>query len=65
MQNHCVGDVGHMKFVEADQAVFLCDAARDFVQRIGNAFQLVELAVHAAHEFVKMQPGLAHTGTTE
>ena len=49
-----------MKFIKTNQPILLCDTAGNFIQRIGHAFQVVQLAVYAAHEFMEMQSGLAH-----
>ena len=59
VQDHCVGDVGHMKFVKADEAVTLGDAFAQDLQGILCALHLGELAVHLTHELVEVQPGLA------
>ena len=59
VQDHRVRDIGDVEFVETDQPVALGDAAREFVERIGLAFQLFEFAMHFAHELVKMQTRLA------
>lgn len=60
VQDHRIGDVADVEFIEADQAIALGDAACEFVERIGAATQLFELAVHLAHELVEVQARLAH-----
>ena len=59
VQDHRVGDVGDMELVEADQPVAPRDAPAEFVERIGRALQVLQLAVHLAHELVEVQPRLA------
>ena len=59
VQDHRVGDVGHVELVEADELVTLGDTSSQFVQRIDRALQLAQLAVHLAHELVEVQPRLA------
>ena len=44
-----------MELVEADQAIALRDAFGHLIERILHTFDFVKLAMHAAHEFVKMQ----------
>ena len=48
-----------MKFIKANQAITFGQSFGDLIERILHAFDFVELAMHAAHEFVKMQAGLA------
>ena len=59
MQDHRVGDVRHVEFVEADEPVALGDPLAQLVERIHGALQLTQFAVHLAHELVKVQPRLA------
>ena len=67
-EDHGVGDVGDMEFVEAEQPGFLEQLFGDEPDRI-FAFVLAELHllaqrenafVHVEHEFVKMRAALAH-----
>jgi hypothetical protein len=59
MQDHRVGDVGHVELVEADQLVALGNAQAQLVQRVDRALQLAQFAVHLAHELVEVQARLA------
>ena len=59
MQDHGVCDVGHMKFVKSNEFVFFGNLLAQHIQRIDRALQLAQLAVHLAHEFMKMQTGFA------
>ncbi len=59
IENHRVGDIGDVEFVETNQPVALRDAPREFIEWIGRAFQLLQLAMHLAHELVEMQTRLA------
>ena len=59
VQDHRVGDVGHVKLVEANQPVAARDAPSEFVQRVHRALEVLQFAVHFAHELVKVQPCLA------
>ena len=70
-EDHGVGDVGDMKFVEAEQPGFLEQRFGDKSDRI-FAFVLAELHllaqrenafVHVEHEFVKMRAALARHRT--
>ena len=62
MQNHRVGDVGHMKLIKTDELIALRHALPQHIQRVLNALQLPKLAVHFAHELVEMQAGFALNG---
>jgi hypothetical protein len=59
VQDHRIGDVGHMELIEADELVALRHPFAQFIERIDSALQLAQLAVHLAHELMKMQPRLA------
>ena len=64
MQDHRIGDVGDVEFVEADQA----EAPRHLLAQLLPAGRLVpcisiSCAVHLAHELVEVQPGLPLQGT--
>jgi len=59
MQDHGVGDVGHVEFVKADQAVALGHFLAQHIQRVHRALHGRQFTVHLAHELVKMQTGLA------
>jgi len=59
VQDHRVGDVGDVEFVEADQPISSRNALTEFLQRIHRAMKLREFAMHLAHELVKVQPRLA------
>jgi hypothetical protein len=63
VQDHRVGDVGDVELVEADQPEAPRDAPPQLVQRVGRALELLQLAVHLAHELVEVQPRLALSGT--
>jgi hypothetical protein len=60
VENHRIRNIRHMEFVEADQSIFFGDAASDLVERVCNTLQFVELPVHAAHEFMEVQPGFTY-----
>src|SRR3989475_247430 len=51
--DHGVGNIVHVQFVEADEAIALGDALGERAQGIFAALQLLELAVHVAHEVVE------------
>ena len=65
-EDHGVGDVGHMKLVEAKQPGFLRKIRRDQLDRIGAGIfaelhllaKRVDAFVHVEHEFVKMRAAL-------
>ncbi len=59
VQDHRVGHVGDVELVEADQPEALGDALAKFFQWVGNALQVLQLAVHLAHELVEVQARLA------
>ena len=59
VQDHGVGDVGHMEFVKANQLVTLGNLLTQNIQGVGLALQLPQLAVHLAHELMKVQTGFA------
>ena len=59
VQDHRVGDVGDVELVEADQAEAPGDAPAQFVERVDRAAQVLQFAVHLAHELVEVQPRLA------
>jgi hypothetical protein len=59
MQDHRVGDVGHVEFVEADQPETPGHALAQLVQRIDRALQLPQLAMDLPHELMEVQPRLA------
>ncbi len=59
VQDHGVGHVRHVEFVETDQLVALGNACAELVQGVDRALQVAQLAVHLAHELVEMQPRLA------
>jgi hypothetical protein len=58
-QDHRVGDVRDVELVEADETVPPRGALREPGDRILFPLQRVELAVHLAHEVVKVHPALA------
>ena len=62
VQDHGVGDVGHMELVEADQPVLARHLPGEHVQRVDRALQQGQLAVHLPHELVEMQARLALHG---
>ena len=59
VQNHCVGNVGHMKFVKANQAVALRHTFGHLFQRVGLPFERFQFAVHTVHELVKVNANFA------
>ena len=62
IENHGVCDVGHMKLVKTDQLVLFGDFGTQRIQRVLRALHQVQLAVHLAHEFMKVQTHLAFDG---
>ena len=60
MQDQRVGDVCHMEFVKTQQAMASGHAPGQFIQRIGQPFEFIQLVVHLAHELMEMQAGFAH-----
>ncbi len=62
VQDHRVGDIGDVELVEADEPVAQRDAAAELLQRVGHALQVLQLAVHLAHELVEVQAHLALQG---
>src|SRR5437879_41353 len=58
-QDHGVGDVGDVKFVETDQPATPRGALGERGDRILGALQLVELAMDLAHEVVEVDAALA------
>ena len=61
-ENHRVGDVGHVKLVEADEAPAARDALRHDRERILLAFQPREILVDVAHERMEMDARLPADG---
>jgi hypothetical protein len=59
-ENHRVGDVGDVEFVEADQPVAPGGAHGHLGDRVLGALELVELAMDLAHEVVEVHAALAH-----
>ena len=59
VQDHRVGDVGDVELVEADQPEAARDAPAQFVERVDGALEVLQFAMHLAHELVEVQPGLA------
>ena len=57
-ENHRVGDVRNMEFIEADQSIPPCRARRCLGNRVLRPFQGVEFAMDLAHEMVEMHPAL-------
>ena len=62
VQDHRVGDVGHMELVKANQLVTLGHAFAQLIKRVDGALDHGQFAVHLAHEFVKVQTGFALDG---
>ena len=62
LENHRVGNVRDMEFVEADDGITFGSAACHFVERVGHGLERFQLLVHGPHEFMKMQAGLAFRG---
>ena len=58
-KDHRVGDVGNVKFVEADQPVAAGDPRRHRRQRVFLARERLQLVVDAFHESMKVNAGLA------
>ena len=59
VQDHRVGHVGDVELVEADQPEAPRDAPPEFVERVDGAFEVLQFAVHLAHELVEVQARLA------
>ena len=59
VQDHGVGDVGHVEFIKTNQLVSLGHAHAQHIQRVDRALHVAHLAVHLAHELVKVQTGFA------
>ena len=59
MQDHRVGHVCDVELVEADQAEAPRDALAELIQRVDGALELLQLAVHLAHELMEVQARLA------
>jgi hypothetical protein len=59
VQDHGIGDVGNVEFVETDELVTFGNARTQHIERVLRALQLVEFAVHFAHELMKVQAHLA------
>src|SRR5207237_4880063 len=60
-----IGDVGDVELVKADKPTVARRARGQRGERILGALQLVELAVHLAHEVMKMHAALANEGHAE
>jgi hypothetical protein len=58
-EDHGVGDVGNVKFVEAHQAKPPSDAGSDRQQRVFLVLERLKLFMDPAHERVEMHPRLA------
>src|SRR3546814_7909080 len=59
VQNHGIGNIRHMEFIEADQAVALGNTARHLVQRVLLAPNRIKFTMYATHELMKMHTRLA------
>ena len=62
VQDHGVGDISNMKFIETNQLETLGHASAQFIQRVDRALQFMQFTVHLSHEFVKMQAGFTLNG---
>ena len=58
-EDHRIGNVRDMEFVETDQARIDGDTIRHLGQRIAFTLEDVQLAMHLLHEGVEMHPALA------
>src|SRR3546814_17576415 len=59
VQNHGIGNIRHMEFIETDQAVALGNTARHLVQRVLLAPNRIKFTMYATHELMKMHTRLA------
>ena len=59
-ENHRVGDVVDVKFVETDQPILLGDILRQVSERVFLALEFVKRLVHVAHEVVEMHAAFLH-----
>ena len=59
---HCVSDVGDMKFIEAEDLGFGCNIARNQRHRVGLPLMTAEPLVDFLHEAVEMHPLLGDVG---
>ena len=59
VQDHRVGDVCDVKFIETNQLEALGHAPAQLVQWVNSALQFMQFTVNLSHEFVKMQTGFA------
>ena len=62
MQNHGIGDIGHVKFIKAQYISPFGHALAQRLQRVHRALQTMQFTVYLAHEFMKMQSQLALAG---
>ena len=62
VQDHGVGDVSDVKFIETNQLETLGHAPTQFIQGVDGALQLMQFTVHLSHEFVEMQAGFTLYG---
>ena len=59
MQYQCVGNVGDMKFVKTNQLIAKRHAFAQHIKWVSGTLQVMEFAVHLAHELMKMQARFA------
>ena len=60
LENHGIGHIRDMKLIETDQAIPRGKPAGDLIERITHLPEITQFAMHAAHELMKVHPGLAH-----
>jgi hypothetical protein len=59
MQDHGIGNVGHVELIKTNELVTFRHASTQFIQGIDGALHQGQLAVNFAHELVKMQARFA------
>src|SRR5690606_17812028 len=58
VQDHGICNIRDVELIKTDQLVLVADDSRHLVQRIALAAQRLQLMVHTAHEFMKMDSRL-------
>ena len=55
MKNHGIGDVRHMELIKANQPVAFGDTLAQLIKGVHGALQILQFAMHLAHEFVRSE----------
>ena len=59
VQDHGVGNVRDVELIKTNEFITLSHALSQCIERVDGTLQISQLAVHFAHELMKMQPCLS------